>query len=70
MSSYLRDMETASLQLGRMSRKFKHAEGWRRHSHMGFGQPDADPLREALGKNYLVNKAYERALARGNLQPA
>lgn len=64
MNSYLRDMETASREVGRMSKKFKHAEGWRRHSHMGFGQPDADPLRDALGKRYLVNKAYERSLKR------
>jgi LmbE family N-acetylglucosaminyl deacetylase len=64
MNSYLRDMETASLEVGRMSKKFKHAEGWRRHSHMGFGQPDADPLGDVLGKKYRVNRAYERALKR------
>ena len=64
MNSYLRSMEDASRELGRMSRRFKFAEGWRRHSHMGFTAEQADPLRDALGKNYLVNQAYERALAR------
>jgi len=51
-------------EVGRMSRRFKFAEGWRRHSHMGFCAPDADPLRAALGKKYLVNQAYESALGK------
>ena len=54
-------------EVGRMSRRFKLAEGWRRHSHMGFCAPDADPLRVALGKKCLVNQAYERALGRTNV---
>ena len=64
MNSYLRQMEDAGRELGRMSRRFKLAEGWRRHSHMGFGAPDADPLGKVLGKKYLVNDAYERGLNR------
>lgn len=56
-------MEAVDLEVGRMSRRFKLAEGWRRHSHMGFGQREADPLHDALGKKYLVNQAYERALS-------
>ena len=62
LNCYLLAMEDMSLAMGRMSKKFKHAEGWRRHLHFGFSATDADPLREALGKNYLVNKAYERGL--------
>lgn len=62
MNSYLRDMEINAEEVGRMSRRFRVAEGWRRHSHMGFGAPDADPLRDALGKKYFVNRAYERGL--------
>ena len=46
--------------VGRLSRKFKFAEGWRRHLHYGFSATEVDPLSEALGKNYLANKAYER----------
>lgn len=62
MNSYLRDMEDMARELGRGSRRFRFAEGWRRHSHLGFCALDADPLRDALGKRYLINRAYERAL--------
>jgi N-acetylglucosamine malate deacetylase 1 len=65
MNSYLWQMEEMARVLGRLSRRFQKAEGWRRHSHMGFGAADSDPLRDALGKKYLVNRAYERALVRG-----
>jgi hypothetical protein len=51
-----------SMAVGTMSRKFKHAEGWRRHLHLGFCGPDTDPLRDALGRKYLLNKAYEEGL--------
>ena len=64
MNSYLREMEATSRKVGRLSRRFAHAEGWRRHSHMGFCAEGADPLRDALGKKYLINVAYERSLAR------
>jgi N-acetylglucosamine malate deacetylase 1 len=62
MNSYLLAMEEMSLELGRMSKKFKYAEGWRRHLHLGFSAQEIDPLAEALGKNYMINGAYERAL--------
>lgn len=65
MSSYLLEMGVMARAVGRMSGKFKLAEGWRRHSHMGFGAPDADPLRDALGKKLLINRAYERGLLKG-----
>jgi LmbE family N-acetylglucosaminyl deacetylase len=65
MNQYLNTMESFSRELGRMSRKFKHAEGWRRHLHFGFCAEAADPLLEALGKDFLVNKRYEAALERG-----
>jgi hypothetical protein len=38
-----------------MSGRFDYAEGWRRHLHVGFSGTDADPLRQILGDNYLVN---------------
>ncbi len=65
LNSYLLAMEDMSLQVGRMSKRFKHAEGWRRHLHFGFCSADADPLSRVLGKHYLLNKAYERKLAQG-----
>ena len=64
MNSYLLAMEEMSRAVGRLSKKFKNAEGWRRHLHYGFSATEADPLREALGKNYQVNTAYERDLSR------
>jgi len=52
MDSYLKAMDGMSLAVGRMSRRFRHAEGWRRHSHLGFGAERDDPLGEALGRNH------------------
>jgi len=63
LSSFLLAMEDKSLELGRMSKRFKHAEGWRRHLHFGFCKPEADPLREALKRNYSINADYERELS-------
>jgi LmbE family N-acetylglucosaminyl deacetylase len=62
MNSYLRTMDEFSRALGKLSRRFRHAEGWRRHSHLGFCTEDADPLRTVLGSKYLVSARYERAL--------
>jgi hypothetical protein len=33
--------------------------------HFGLCGPDDDPLRSALGRNYLVNKSYEESLENG-----
>src|SRR5436190_1299649 len=46
LNSYLLAMEDMSLAVGRLSKRFRHAEGWRRHLHLGFCRPQADPLRE------------------------
>jgi LmbE family N-acetylglucosaminyl deacetylase len=62
MNSYVDSMTTMSREVGTMSGRFQHAEGWRRHSHLGFSRTDLDPLKEILGKDYLVNQAYERGL--------
>ena len=62
MSSYLRTMDALSREAGKISGRFRHAEGWRRHLHWGFSSAQDDPLRQALGRRYLINKAYERSL--------
>ncbi len=67
MNSYLLTMEEMARDVGRMSTRFKLAEGWRRHLHLGFCGPATDPLKEALGRKYLVNQAYERSLLNGSL---
>lgn len=61
MNSYLQAMEDISLKVGEMSKAFKHAEGWRRHLHVGFCAADDDPLKD-LGDDYLINKTYEESL--------
>jgi LmbE family N-acetylglucosaminyl deacetylase len=54
MRSPLEVMDDMSREVGRMSRRFEHAEGWRRHVHNGLCTPDADPLSE-LGAKYQAN---------------
>lgn len=60
MDSFIRTMDDFSREIGKLSGKFRHAEGWRRHSHLGFCGPTDDPLRDVLGKKYLVNRKYEK----------
>jgi len=55
MNSYLQEMENISLEVGKMSGVFKHAEGWRKHLHFGYCSEKADPLIE-LGEDYRINK--------------
>jgi LmbE family N-acetylglucosaminyl deacetylase len=62
LNSYLFAMEDMSLKVGRLSKRFKHAEGWRRHLHFGFCAEETDPLPAVLGRNCLINRAYERSL--------
>ena len=46
-----------------MSSRFTYAEGWRRHSHLGFAaDADFDPISEALGDKVVVDAAYEEDL--------
>lgn len=56
MSSYVQVMEDMSREVGRMSGVFEHAEGWRRHLHLGFCAPDDDPLADALGARYQYSR--------------
>jgi LmbE family N-acetylglucosaminyl deacetylase len=59
MDSYLISMDEASRRVGALSGCFEHAEGWRRHLHLGFSATDCDPLKEALGDDCRINEAYE-----------
>jgi len=65
MDSYLRIMDTFSGEVGAMSGRFLHAEGWRRHLHLGFCKDEADPLRDALGDRCLINSSYAESLEKG-----
>lgn len=53
MDSYLKTMQEFAATLGRESKRFRYAEGWRRHLHAGFCAADANPLADVLGKKYL-----------------
>ena len=65
MDSYLVAMDDMSKAVGRQSGKFKHAEGWRRHLHLGFSGEEIDPLADALGDKCLVDASYEESLDDG-----
>ncbi len=65
LNAYLLAMEEMSREVAQLSGRFKLAEGWRRHSHLGFCTAQADPLGAALGKDYLINEDYEKALEKG-----
>ncbi|HOX04132.1 MAG TPA: PIG-L family deacetylase [Candidatus Paceibacterota bacterium] len=62
MNQYLMTMEQFALEVGRGSGRFRFAEGWRRRLHYGFCPPDADPLRDLLGRDCLLDTRYEAAL--------
>ncbi|OHD73526.1 MAG: LmbE family protein [Spirochaetes bacterium RBG_16_67_19] len=49
LDSYLATMREMSAEVGRRSGRFAFAEGWRRHSHLGFSALERDPLGELLG---------------------
>ncbi|RYD84700.1 MAG: LmbE family protein, partial [Verrucomicrobiaceae bacterium] len=65
MDSYLVAMDEFSRAVAALSGEFQHAEGWRRHSHLGFCGEADDPLRTALGSRFLLNPNYEQMLERG-----
>jgi LmbE family N-acetylglucosaminyl deacetylase len=48
LDSYLATMRDMSAEVGRRSGRFAFAEGWRRHSHLGFSARERDPLGELL----------------------
>lgn len=55
MDSYLITLDELSRELGRLSGRFEHAEGWRRRLHLGFSARECDPLADALGTGFLVS---------------
>lgn len=62
MDSYLVSMVEMAEQSGLLSGRFVYAEGWRRHSHLGYAPNDVDPLSEALGEKCWVDPEYEQSL--------
>lgn len=48
LGSYLSAMESMAAEVGALTGRFSHAEGWQRHGHLGFASPGDDPLAAAL----------------------
>lgn len=46
--NYLKMMEEQAELVGQKSGTFAYAEGWRKHSHLGFGSAEFDPLHDLL----------------------
>src|SRR5690606_6587723 len=44
LDSYLQTLRDLDAEVGRLSGRYSHAEGWRRHLHLGFCGPNDDPL--------------------------
>jgi len=57
LDSYLATMRDMSAEVGRMSGRFRFAEGWRQHSHLGFSAEERDPLGELLEPHVLAATA-------------
>ena len=54
--AYLIDMEQRCEHFGKMTSGFKYAEGWIQHSHVGYCDPQDNPLADALGNAVFFNK--------------
>lgn len=54
MNSYIATMADFSRKVGQMSGRYELAEGWRRHSHLGFCSEGSNPLVTALGDKAFV----------------
>ena len=52
--SYLATMQGIAAEVGSMSGRFRYAEAWRRHAHVGFRRDDGNPLAELLGARVAV----------------
>lgn len=49
IDSYLTTMQDMSAEMGRNSGRYRYAEGWRRHSHLGFSSKEITPLEDIFG---------------------
>lgn len=51
--SYIDTMRSMAREVGALSGVFEYAEGWRRHSHLGYSRDEIDPLPQLLGPNVV-----------------
>jgi len=64
VGAYLELMESMSRDVGAMSGRFIHAEGWRRHGHLGFAEESYDPLPEMLSEHCRKDPGYGETLGK------
>jgi LmbE family N-acetylglucosaminyl deacetylase len=62
MGSYVAEMEQMAIAIGALSGRYRVAEGWRRHSHLGFAAAEVDPLVRTLADHCWVDPDYEQSL--------
>lgn len=56
LDSYLQTMREMSAEVAAMAGRGRYAEGWRRHSHLGFSAVEADPIQEQLSEYCSVRE--------------
>ncbi|MGY8770880.1 MAG: PIG-L deacetylase family protein [Pirellulales bacterium] len=59
LDSYLVALREMDQLVGSLSESFQYAEGWRRHLHAGYCDPDDDPLAKALASRVKFNPNYQ-----------
>jgi LmbE family N-acetylglucosaminyl deacetylase len=62
MDAYLDDMVYRAEYFGKMSGRYRYAEGWIRHHPAGFCADDFNPMLEALKDDAFVNPRFEESL--------
>ena len=60
--SYLDSMTESGALVGELCGKYRYAEGWRRHNHVGYAQREIDPLGELLSDLSWLDPVYQRWL--------
>ena len=55
--AYLDTMKEYGRELGKMSKQWEYAEGWRQHNPLGLCATDANPLADLLPKYYFNRKS-------------
>lgn len=53
--AYIEIMKEHGRELGKMSKQFEYAEGWRQHNPLGLCKSDFNPLIDLLPKEYFKN---------------
>jgi len=54
--SYIDTMKSMTREVGTLAGSFEFAEGWRRHSHLGYSREEIDPLPELLGEELVTRQ--------------